>query len=85
LQIIIRCDKPAMLAARILEQDHVVEIRIHDDRQGLLVKTRDAKQFYLLLNETVVETGLKIETIFPADDDVHSVYEYLIGPNGSGI
>jgi ABC-2 type transport system ATP-binding protein len=85
LQILIRCDRPALLAARVLEQDHVVEIRMHDDRQGLLVKTRDADKFYLMLNEVIVETGMKIDTIFPADDDVHSVYEYLLGPDGQGI
>lgn len=85
LQVLIRCDRPAQLAARMLEQDHVVEIRMHDDRQGLLVKTRDANKFYLTLNDVIVETGMKIDTIFPADDDVHSVYEYLLGPDGQGI
>ena len=38
LQILIRCDKPALLASRVFEQDSVVEVKIHDDRQGLLVR-----------------------------------------------
>jgi ABC-2 type transport system ATP-binding protein len=82
LQIFIRCDRPTLLASRILEQDHVVEVRMHDDRKGILVKTRDAPSFYLKLNEIVLADHLQIETIFPADDDVLSVYQYLMGGNG---
>jgi ABC-2 type transport system ATP-binding protein len=79
LQIMIRCDDPATLASRIIAQDHVVEIKIHDDRQGLLVSTKDADSFYLLLNKVVLDSELHIEAVTPADEDVHAVYEYLIG------
>jgi ABC-2 type transport system ATP-binding protein len=43
-----------------------------------LLKTRDADRFYLALNDLAV-SGIDIESIAPADDDVLSVYEYLIG------
>ena len=82
MQILVRCDRPGMLAARLFQQDHVVEARIHDDGRGLLVRTRDADSLYLLLNQIVLETGLEVESVAPADDDVHSVYQYLIGPEG---
>src|SRR5882724_3899038 len=42
MQILIRCDKPSKLAAYVFEHDHVVEARLHDDRGGLFVRTRDA-------------------------------------------
>ena len=45
---------------------------------GLLLKTRDADKFYLALNE-IASNGIQIESVAPADDDVLSVYEYLIG------
>jgi ABC-2 type transport system ATP-binding protein len=48
----------------------------------LLVRTTDADRLYLLLNQIVLETGLEIETVAPADDDVNSVYQYLIGAEG---
>src|SRR5438874_12992085 len=35
MQILIRCDQPAVPAVRMLQSDHVVEARVHDDRQGL--------------------------------------------------
>jgi ABC-2 type transport system ATP-binding protein len=78
MQILIRCDRPSEMASQIFVQNHVVEARIHKDGGGLLVKTRDADGFYLLLNK-IAQNGINIESVAPADDDVNSVYEYLIG------
>jgi ABC-2 type transport system ATP-binding protein len=82
IQILVRCDRPHLLAARLFECDHLVEARIHEDRKGLLVRTHDAAGLYLLINRVVTDTGLEIETVAPADEDVNSVYQYLIGPEG---
>jgi len=79
LQVLIRCDRPAVLASRVFEQDSVVEVKLHEDRGGLLVSTRDADQFFLALNKVILDNDLKIEVVAPADADVHAVYEYLIG------
>jgi ABC-2 type transport system ATP-binding protein len=79
MQILIRCDKPSRLAAQVFDQNHVVEARLHDDRKGLFVRTRDADKFYLLLNRVVAEGEINIETIAPIDDDLSAVYGYLIG------
>ncbi len=84
MQILIRCDRPGLLAARVFEQDSVVEAKIHKDKRGLFVKTRDADAFYLLLNTIVVEDGLNVESIAPADDDLNAVYQYLIGGGEAG-
>ncbi|MBL8213511.1 MAG: ABC transporter ATP-binding protein [Bryobacterales bacterium] len=78
MQILIRCDRPQRLASRLFEHDHVVEVKVHADGQGLLVKTRSADQFYLMMNR--IATGdFRIDTVAPVDDDVNSVYGYLIG------
>jgi ABC-2 type transport system ATP-binding protein len=79
MQILIRCNRPAVLASRVFESDHVVEARLHSDRQGLFVKTRNPDQFYLLLNEVVSQGELEVEAVAPVDDDLSAVYEYLIG------
>src|SRR6187431_1990970 len=83
MQILIRCDKPSKLASQVFEQDHVVEARLHDDRLGLFVRTKDADRFYLLLNQVVAEGEINIESIAPVDDDLSAVYQYLIGSEGS--
>jgi ABC-2 type transport system ATP-binding protein len=82
MQILIRCDQPAKLAAYVFAQDHVVEARLHDDRGGLFVKTRDADGFYLMLNRAVAAGEVNIESITPVDDDMSAVYQYLIGTSG---
>jgi ABC-2 type transport system ATP-binding protein len=82
MQILIRCDRPTVLAARVFEQAAVVEARLHADAQGLFVKTRDPDQFYLLLNRVVLENNLSVESVAPVDDDLNAVYQYLIGSEG---
>ena len=82
MQILIRCDQPAKLAAYVFAQDHVVEARLHDDRRGLFVKTRDADGFYLMLNRAVADAEINLESITPVDDDLSAVYQYLIGTTG---
>ena len=83
MQVLIRCDRPAALAARVFEMDSVVEARLHADGGGLLIKTRDADRFYRLLNHIALD-GIGIESVAPADDNVNSVYEYLIGGEEPG-
>jgi ABC-2 type transport system ATP-binding protein len=79
MQIAVRCDDPALLAARMFTENHVVEARIHEDRHGVFIKTRDVDRFYTSLNRIVVETSLNIESVASVDDDLNAVYQYLIG------
>jgi ABC-2 type transport system ATP-binding protein len=78
-QVLIRCDKPSVLASQIFKSADVVEARVHDDRKGLFVKVRNQDQFYLSLNQVVAEGEIEVESIAPVDDDLSAVYEYLIG------
>lgn len=85
IQILIRCDRPQILAARLFEHESTVEARIHDDRNGLFVKTRRPDDFYLLLNKIITEQNLQIESVAPVDDDLNAVYQYLITSDGGQI
>jgi ABC-2 type transport system ATP-binding protein len=84
MQILIRCDKPAVLAARVFEQGQIVEAKLHEDRRGLFIKTRDADKFYLLLNGVVAEGLVSVESVAPVDDDLSAVYQYLFGSETEG-
>ena len=79
MQVLIRCNQPSVLAAQMFARTDVIEARVHDDRQGLFVKTRNPDQFYLSLNEVVSKGEILVESIAPVDDDLSAVYEYLIG------
>ena len=83
IQILIRCDRPQMLAARLFEYEHTVEARVNDDRKGLFVKTLRPDEFYLLLNKLITEHKLEVESVAPVDDDLNAVYQYLITSDGA--
>ncbi|MDT7542210.1 MAG: type transport system ATP-binding protein [Acidobacteriota bacterium] len=85
MQILIRCDRPQFLAARLFEHESTVEARVHDDRQGLFVKTRRPDDFYFMLNRLVAENNLRVESVAPADDDLNAVYQYLINSDGGRV
>jgi ABC-2 type transport system ATP-binding protein len=85
MQILVRCGNPSGLASRLFSQDHVVEAKMNKDGKGILVRTRDAEQFYKLLNRIVVEEDFALEAVTPADDDVNSLYQYLVGGGGGTV
>lgn len=82
MQIFIRCSQPALLASRVFEMDHAVEAKLHKDGRGVLVRTTDVDGFYMLLNHIAADGLVTIEAVAPADDDVNSIYQYLIGSDG---
>jgi ABC-2 type transport system ATP-binding protein len=83
-QILIRCSNQRQLASKLIESGLAIEVRMHEDGHGLLIKTGDADRFYLALNR-LVQNGVDVESVLPADDDVNSVYEYLIGTEGAAV
>jgi len=77
-QFIIRCRDASRIAALLFGEDHVTEIRLNDDRLGLLVLTRDREQFSRALSRIAL-AGHEIDGVIPADENVDALYEYLIG------
>jgi ABC-2 type transport system ATP-binding protein len=77
-QFIIRCRDASSLASLLFQEDHIAEIKVNDDRMGLLVMTRDREQFSRALGR-LAHNGHKIEGVIPADENVDALYEYLIG------
>ena len=82
MQILVRCSNAARLASAAFELNHVVEAKILNDSRGVLIRTRDPEQFYLLLNKIVCSGLIEVDAVAPADDDVNSIYQYLIGSSG---
>ncbi|MCP4658504.1 MAG: ABC transporter ATP-binding protein, partial [bacterium] len=75
IQILIRCDKPSLVASKLFDGGVLVEASLSEERGGLLVRTREAERFYLLLNQVVLDHDVKIETVSVADADVRAVYQ----------
>jgi ABC-2 type transport system ATP-binding protein len=85
MQILVRCNRPHFLASRLFAAEHVVEVRVHPDGRGLLVRTRDAAAFHRHLNRIVLESDVELDAVAPADDDVGAVYQYLIGSDAEAL
>jgi ABC-2 type transport system ATP-binding protein len=77
-QFIIRCRDASSVAARLFQEDHITEIKLNDDKLGLLVMTRDREQFSRTLGRIACD-GHRIDGVVPADENVDALYEYLIG------
>jgi ABC-2 type transport system ATP-binding protein len=77
-QFIIRCRDASRIASLLFNEDHVTEIRMNDDRLGLLVMTRNREEFSRALTKVAV-AGHVINGVIPADENVDALYEYLIG------
>jgi len=84
LQVLVRCPEPGRLAARLFTEDSVVEAQVDPDKRGVRIRTENAERFYLLLNRLAAEGAVEVEQVLPADDDVQSVYRYLIGSHAQG-
>jgi ABC-2 type transport system ATP-binding protein len=85
MQVLIRCDQPAVLASKMFAINHCVEARLHADGRGVFLRTADIDQFYSMLNGIAAEGLVKIEAVAPADDDASAIYQYLIGSDGSAL
>jgi ABC-2 type transport system ATP-binding protein len=77
-QFLIRCRDASLVASRLFNEDHVTEIRLNEDRGGLLVMTRDREHFARALGRIALD-GHRIDGVVPADENVDALYEYLIG------
>ncbi len=77
-QFILRCREASSVAAQLFEEDHITEIRLNEDRLGLLVLTRDRERFSRALGR-IAANGHNIDSVIPADENVDALYEYLIG------
>jgi ABC-2 type transport system ATP-binding protein len=77
-QFLIRCRDASRIAALLFEQDHITEVKLNDDRLGLLVMTRSRQEFSRILTRISL-AGHTIESVIAADENVDALYEYLIG------
>ena len=77
-QFIIRCSNASKVAALLFNEDHITEIRLNEDRLGLLVMTKDSEELSRSIGRIALD-GNRIDSVIPADENVDALYEYLIG------
>jgi ABC-2 type transport system ATP-binding protein len=74
----LRCRDPHRLAARLIDVQDVSGVRFNDDPHGLIVETTRAESFFDRLTLLGADPDLGIDEVLPLDDDLQSVFEYLV-------
>jgi ABC-2 type transport system ATP-binding protein len=77
-QFLLRTPDASRIASMLFAMDHITEIRVSEDRRGLLVATRSQEELSQALTRIAGE-GHRIESVLPADENVDALYRYLIG------
>jgi ABC-2 type transport system ATP-binding protein len=76
--ISVMCNDPRALAGRLLGEPSVLDIRF-SGADSLILETSDRDRVFGLLPGLVVELGLEVEEIASPDDNLQSVFDYLVG------
>ena len=83
-QIRVRTDKPRDLAAALLERAGVLGVRIEAAGPGrpasVVVDTAEAPRFRRLVAVVARDVGANLLEVTPLDDDLESVFRYLVQP-----
>lgn len=77
-QFLIRCEDAPRMASLLFAEEHISEVKLNEDRKGLLVMTRSRHEFSRLLTH-LATSGHPIDSVIAADENVDALYEYLIG------
>ncbi len=74
--VTIRCAEPHALANRFVNEATTLNIEFTDG--GVTIRTSDPNGFYATLNELVRDKTLDIETLQCPDDNLQSIFDYLV-------
>lgn len=78
-QISVRSSDPRGLAARFVADPAVLKMTFDPDGRTFVVETRDRDELFGHLAEAALAAGIEIEEITSPDDNLQSVFEYLVG------
>jgi ABC-2 type transport system ATP-binding protein len=78
-RIVLVCDDHRALAAKLIRWDDVESVKMLEEKNSLLVETRRPDTFYARLPAISLEDGLAIREVYSDDDNLESVFKYLVG------
>jgi ABC-2 type transport system ATP-binding protein len=72
----IQCDEPRRVAERFALEESTLGLDVSGST--VCIRTADPGEFYKSLNELVVETGVEVAALDCPDDNLQSVFDYLV-------
>ncbi len=79
-RIRVECDQPRAIATAIASEDHVA--RLHFERSGLVIETRDPDRCYDQIAKAVLASSVTVSALSSPDNNLGAVFEYLTGDGG---
>jgi ABC-2 type transport system ATP-binding protein len=76
-RIRVRSDRPRSVASGLLASEGVVAVRLQGD-DTVVVDTVDATRFRHAIAQTTAVAGAHLYEVMPLDDDLESVFRYLV-------
>jgi ABC-2 type transport system ATP-binding protein len=77
-RIVLVCDKPRDLAAKLAGCHDVMGIQFSEAQSQILVETRQPDAFYARLPMLVSQDGLTPHEVYSEDDNIEAVFKYLV-------
>jgi ABC-2 type transport system ATP-binding protein len=77
--IIVEGKNMAELAKALIDKSYTYSVGFNNNRNSLTVKVTIPEEFFNSMPELVEKTGAKIERMYSQDDNLESVFRYLVG------
>ena len=78
-KIIVEADRLDALVKRFVEMDSVLSIQFGADRSFVILQVTKPDEFFNSMPGLVAETGANVTKMYSMDDNLESVFRYLVG------
>lgn len=76
--VIIHTDRPRELARAFIDHKDIINISINEKKSFVKVQSKEPDKFYYTLVEVIVENKFSVTRIESPDDNLQSVFKYLV-------
>jgi len=77
--IIVEADKLDVLVKRFVEMDSVLSVQFAPDRSHVVLQVTRPDEFFNSIPGLIEETGADVSKMYSLDDNLESVFRYLVG------
>ena len=77
--IVVEGKNMGQLAKALMDRSYTVSVGFNNSRNSLIVKVSIPEEFFNSMPELVESTGAGVERMYSQDDDLESVFKYLVG------
>jgi len=78
-RIIVEADELDLLVKRFVEMESVLSVQYAPDRSNVVLQVTKPDEFFNSMPGLVAETGCRMRKMYSLDDNLESVFRYLVG------